>query len=213
MNEQNWNTTVTFTPDVTPIESRQGQPGNGFYKVRCTDAIFYPAKDKKVPAVRVMLTITEAAGDSAEMGNTLEDWVRLPGDSQTPEKRATTQAFLKGTLIALGHDREQVMSANGDIGLGRDSFVGKEGCMFYEAWKGDGTNSNVTWLKSEHYERGLRGEFKVKLQNAQASSIDAPAAPAAGFGGGINVTTGNVAAPPLGGNNAGAGDKIAALLS
>ena len=215
MNEMNnWQVNVTLTPDVAPIESRQGQPKNGFYKVRCTEATLYPPKSGKIPAIRLMLTIIESANDAAEVGNTMSDWINLPDDSQSPDKRATTQAFLKGTLIALGHDRDKVMSANGDIGLSRESLVGKEGCMHYEAYEGDGTRSYCTWLRGEHYERALQGEFKVKLRNPQSASIDAPAPSApTGFGGGINVTSTVSAPTPAVSTNAGPGDKIAALLS
>jgi hypothetical protein len=217
MNEgNNWQVNVTLTPDVAPIESRQGQPKNGFYTVRCTDATLYPAKAGKIPAIRMMLTIIESPNDPSEVGNTMSDWINLPDASQNDSKRATTQAFLKGTLIALGHDRDKVMAANGDIGLNRDSFVGKSGCMFYESYQGDGTRSYCTWLRAEHYAKGLSGEFSVKLRNPKTSSIDAPAPSAPTGFGGINVnSTAPVAPTTVMGNTTGggAGDKIASLLA
>ena len=198
---ENWSVTVNFSSDNAPVEARQGQATMGFYKVRCTDTTYYPPTDDgKKPFIRLLLSITEAAHDAGEMGNTITDRVNVPTEQQSPEARAWTERFLKTTLIGLGHDRAQVAGANGGVNLNASAFEGKEGYLHYEPYNANdkSSRSNIVWVSEEQYQRGLKGEFKVTLKNAPASSIDTPApaiSATAGFtsngasGMGMNVTT------------------------
>lgn len=173
-----WQITVNFNSNNTPIEARQGQASMGFYKVRCGEAQYYPPTDDgKKPFVRLRLNITESAHDAAEVGNVVSDRVNVPTDAQSTEARAWTERFLKATLIGLGHDRGGITSANGGINLGCEAFLGREGYLHYEPYNAQdkSSRSNITWVSVEQYERGVKGEFKVPLKNAQPSSIDTPA--------------------------------------
>tara|TARA_R110002060_G_scaffold43038_2_gene54538 strand:+ start:100 stop:756 length:657 start_codon:yes stop_codon:yes gene_type:complete len=185
MENGNWSINVNFNPDNTPVEARQGQAGMGFYKVRCSDTTYYPLTDDgKKPFIRLALSITESAHDTAEVGNTVSDRVNVPSDAQTPDARAWTERFLKTTLIGLGHDKAEVSGAAGGITLNSEAFKGSEGYMHYEPYNPNdkGSNSNITWVTSEQYARALKGEFKVPLKNAGSSSIDTPVISAtAGF--------------------------------
>lgn len=194
MNTTNdWQVTVNFSSNNTPIEARQGQPTMGFYRVRCGEAQYYPeTEDGKKPFIRLRLSIIESAHDSGEVGNSMSDRVNLPSDSQTEAARAWTEKFLKGTLLGLGHDRKEVTTADGVVNLGPDAFMDREGYIHYEPYipQDKNTNSNIVWVSAEQYERGIKGEFKVPLKNTQVSSIDAP--PAA-----ISATAGfSTATPP-----------------
>ena len=173
-----WQITVNFNSNNTPIEARQGQASMGFYKVRCGEAQYYPPTDDgKKPFVRLRLNITESAHDAAEVGNVVSDRVNVPTDAQSTEARAWTERFLKATLIGLGHDRGGITNANGGINLGCEAFLGREGYLHYEPYNAQdkSSRSNITWVSVEQYERGVKGEFKVPLKNAQPSSIDTPA--------------------------------------
>ena len=175
---ENWSVTVNFSPDNAPVVARQGQASMGFYKVRCTDTTYYPPTDDgKKPFIRLSLSITEAAHDATEMGNTVTDRVNVPTEQQSPEARAWTERFLKTTLIGLGHNQDEVAGANGGVTLNSEAFQGREGYMHYEPYNANdkSSRSNIVWVTSEQYERGLKGEFKVTLKNAPATSIDMPA--------------------------------------
>ena len=173
-----WSITVNFNAANAPVEARQGQAGMGFYKVRCSGTEYYPPTDDgKKPFIKLALGITEAAHDAAEVGNTVTDRVNVPTEQQTTSARAWTERFLKGTLIGLGHDKAQVVAANGNIALNADAFQGREGYLHYEPYNPNdkSSRSNIVWVSEEQYQRGLKGEFKVTLKNTASSSIDAPA--------------------------------------
>lgn len=173
---QDWQVSVNFSSANAPVEARQGQPAMGFYRVRCSEASYFPPTDGKKPAIRLRLSIIESAHDSGEMGNTMTNWVNLPNESQTESARAWTERFLKATLIGLGHSRDEVTGANGDVPLSASAFVSREGYIHYEGYnpQDKSTRANITWVSGDQYERGIKGEFKVPLKNTQVSSIDAP---------------------------------------
>ena len=189
---QDWQVSVNFSSANTPVEARQDQPAMGFYRVRCSEANYFPPTDGKKPAIRLRLSIIESAHDSGEMGNTMTNWVNLPNESQTESARAWTERFLKATLIGLGHSRDEVTGANGDVPLNAGAFMAREGYIHYEGYNphDKSTRANISWISGDQYERGIKGEFKVPLKNAQVSSIDA--APAA-----ISATAGFSTATPM----------------
>jgi len=156
-----WSIEVAFNAAIDPYGTTS-YPPTGFYVLTCAGTELIEGK-----RIVLQLEVAEDANPGREegaraTGMTLRENLNVPAMQADADSKKHAEGFLKGALVAFGHDKDAIKAFVGT--LGPVAFQNRKVHVHCDA-PTEALYGDMVYLTPDEYARGLKGGFKPVHQS------------------------------------------------